>query len=172
MASSARKAFFVQGNWDAPETRMLQGVVALHGRAGKLRMHSIGGLGGSNPAPFRGPFEMSDEEARSVLDRIRYVDILTSHSPPGRAKCDRAHTEEIGSVPVREYVEREKRQLVLSGHVHESRAIDRLGGSTVVNPGAFKEGNFAEVSLHGMVSVELKTDGEISELPISRGDRQ
>jgi hypothetical protein len=61
-------------------------------------------------------------------------------------------------VPVRNYVETRTPMLVLSGHVHESRGVDNIGGTTVVNPGPLMEGNYAEVTLKGVLSVELKAE--------------
>jgi len=124
-----------------------------------LGKYSIGGLGGSGPTPFNGPFEMSDDDARAELAKLGHVDILVSHSPPLRTKCDCARSGHIGSLPVREYVEREGPSIVLSGHVHEGRSVDHLGGSTIVNPGPLMAGNYAELLLDGIISVELKTDG-------------
>jgi len=153
------KVFFVHGNWDPPDVEVPGGIISLHGRTRMIGKYSIGGLGGSGPTPGRGPFEMDDAGARSVLDKLGHVDVLVSHSPPLRTKCDRAKTGHIGSLPVREYVEREVPAIVLSGHVHEGRAVAHLGGSTIVNPGALLAGNFAEVILDGIISVELKADG-------------
>jgi hypothetical protein len=150
--------FFVHGNWDAPDTALPDGAVPLHGRTGMLGKYSIGGLGGSAPTPFNAPFEMGDDAARDVLGRLGHVDILVSHSPPLRTKCDLARSGHIGSLPVREYVQREKPSIVLSGHVHEGRAVDRLGQTTVVNPGPLMEGDYAELRLDGIISVELKSD--------------
>jgi Icc-related predicted phosphoesterase len=148
----------VHGNWDPPDTEIPQGTVALHGTTWMLGKYSMGGLGGSGPTPFNGPFETSDEEARSTLGRLGHVDILVSHSPPQMTKCDRAKSGHIGSLPVREYVQREGPSVVLSGHVHEGRSIDRLGDTTVVNPGPLMDGHYAELRLDGVISVELKTE--------------
>jgi len=156
--SGGGQVYFVHGNWDPPDSAVPEGTVTLHGKTQMLGKYSIGGLGGSGPTPFKGPFEMGDDDARATLDRIGHVDILVSHSPPLRTKCDRAHSGHIGSLPVREYVEREHPSVVLSGHVHEGRAVDHLGGSTIVNPGALMAGNYAELLLDGIISVELKTD--------------
>jgi Icc-related predicted phosphoesterase len=157
-ASGGGTVFFVHGNWDAEDTEIPEGTVALHGRTQMLGKFSIGGLGGSGPTPFNGPFEINDYKAREALAKIGHVDILVSHSPPLKTKCDRAHSGHIGSLPVREYVQREAPRLVLSGHVHEGRAVDRLGESTVVNPGPLMAGNYAELLLDGIVSVELRSD--------------
>ncbi len=156
--STGRRVIFVHGNADRREMAVPEGVESLHGAASKLGRFSVGGLGGSNLTPFGTPFEMDDGSARSVLDRLGHVDILVSHCPPVRTKCDRARAGHVGSAPVREYVEQEKPVLVLSGHVHESRAVDNVGGTTVVNAGPLADGCFAEVGLDGVVTVELKVE--------------
>lgn len=149
--------FFVQGNADSPGTEVPMGVISLHGKRSTLGGHTIGGLGGSSPTPFRTPFELVDEHAEKVLSGIGPVDILLSHCPPAGTRCDRVSSGHVGSVPVRKYVETMRPVLVLSGHAHEGRAIDNLGGTTVVNPGPLMQGNYAEVMLGGVLSVELKS---------------
>jgi len=34
--------------------------------------------------------------------------------------------------------------------------VDNVHGTTIVNPGPLKDGNYAEVGLNGIISVELK----------------
>lgn len=156
--SSNDRVFYVQGNADFPDTPIPGATVALHGRTTTLGKHRVGGLGGSNLTPFNTPFELKDEEADRVLGSLSHVDILVSHCPPRGTKCDMVPAGHVGSLPMRRYVERERPLIVLSGHAHEARAVDDLGGTTVVNPGPLREGRFAEVSLDGVVSVELKAE--------------
>lgn len=156
--STGQTVFYVPGNADSPEADVPEGVVLLHGRVAKLGAYTVGGLGGSNATPFKTPFELPDEDARSILSKLGRVDVLVSHCPPFDTMCDWAEKTHIGSVPVREYVEREQPMLVLSGHAHKSRAIDKVGGTTIVNAGPLMEGNYAEVTLSGGISVELKSD--------------
>lgn len=157
-ASFGRPVVYVPGNSDQPDAPTPVGVESLHGRTSRLGRYDVGGLGGSNQTPFSTPFEMDDDTARAALEGLGHVDILISHCPPARTKCDRGKTGHIGSVPVREYVEKERPALVLSGHVHEARAVDNLGGTTVVNAGPLMDGKFAEVRFDGILSVELKTE--------------
>jgi Icc-related predicted phosphoesterase len=156
--AAGRPVYYVQGNADAPETPLPEEVIPLHGLKSRLGRFSVGGLGGSSPTPFRTPFELTDEEARSVLDKLGRVEILVSHCPPKGTKCDKTPSGHVGSAPVREYVQRQKPVLVLSGHAHESRAVDNLSGTTVVNAGPLMEGKFAEVNLDRVISVELKAE--------------
>jgi Icc-related predicted phosphoesterase len=156
--SSNGSVFYVPGNADIPGTPVPGGTVNLHGKTGSLGRYKLGGLGGSNATPFHTPNELSDAEAERVLAALGHVDVLVSHCPPQGTRCDKVPGGHIGSIPVRRYVEREKPMLVLSGHAHESRAVDNLGGTTLVNPGPLREGKYAEVSLEGVVSVELKAE--------------
>lgn len=65
------------------------------------------------------------------------------HSPPRDTSCDVISTRQhVGSRAIRAFVERVSPRLVLSGHIHESPRVtgqwrDRLGNTTVVNPGQF-----------------------------------
>jgi Icc-related predicted phosphoesterase len=65
------------------------------------------------------------------------------HSPPRGTACDVIATgEHVGSRAIRSFVETQQPRLVLSGHIHESPRVsgawrDRIGHTTVVNPGQF-----------------------------------
>jgi hypothetical protein len=70
----------------------------------------------------------------------------------------------VGSPLIREFIEKWKPLLVLSGHIHESAAVDAIGPTRMVNPGSLAEGKYAlaEISGGGKVpfevsSLELKT---------------
>ena len=70
--------------------------------------------------------------------------------------CDRLGTgEHVGSTALRALIEREQPDLVLCGHIHESRAIDEIGATTVVNPGPVASGHYALVEVDEDVAVEL-----------------
>lgn len=69
--------------------------------------------------------------------------VVVSHSPPLDTHCDVTHGGvHVGSRALRAFVERHAPALVLSGHIHESARqtgawSDRIGSTTVVNPGQF-----------------------------------
>jgi Icc-related predicted phosphoesterase len=48
---------------------------------------------------------------------------------------------------VRAFIERAQPAVCLTGHIHEARAVDRIGQTTVVNPGALSGGGFVKVTL-------------------------
>jgi Icc-related predicted phosphoesterase len=150
---------FVPGNSDPKGLAIPSNVTSLHGRRAKLGSLVVGGLGGSNRTPFGTPFELSDGQAKRILDSIGSVDVLLSHCPPYGTKCDTtANEESIGSKPVRSYIEKNAPLLVLSGHVHEARSVDKIQETVIVNPGPLMFGNYAVADLTGGVRVELKND--------------
>lgn len=156
--SACPLVYFVPGNADAPSSPVPEGVVQLHGKRTELGGLTVGGLGGSSKTPFGTPFELEDDSARSILSEVGKVDVLISHCPPSGTRCDSVLGRHIGSDPVREYVLREKPKLVLSGHVHEARGVDRLGETELVNAGPMMRGNYAVVELGRTISVELKNE--------------
>ena len=50
---------------------------------------------------------------------------------------------------------REQPDVVLCGHIHESRAVDRIGPSQVANPGPVSAGHYALVEVGETVAVRL-----------------
>ncbi len=58
---------------------------------------------------------------------------------------------------MRKLIEDIKPLVVLCGHVHESRGIDKLGSTVIVNPGPLASGYYAIVSVSddGTVNAEL-----------------
>ncbi len=153
---TAKKVFFVPGNNDPPDAAIPEGVLNIHGRQERLDKISIGGIGGSNITPFNTRFEITDDKARQILSSLGRVEILVSHCPPFGTKCDLYSGKHLGSVPVREYVEMNKPSIVLTGHVHEARGVDKIGSTTIVNPGPMLYGNYAEVETGAVYIVELK----------------
>ena len=117
----------------------------------------------TNPTPWDSPRE-EDEDA--LLERLRGLasrlepgvpTIFNLHCPPHGTSLDRApqltadlqvvkdggepRIVSVGSTAVRTLIEEVQPVLSLHGHIHESRAVARIGRTTCVNPGsAYAEG--------------------------------
>lgn len=70
--------------------------------------------------------------------------ILVSHNPPKDTKCDAVNAElHAGSQLFTDFIKENQPLAVICGHIHEGRAIDKIGESVVINPGPLLESNYA-----------------------------
>jgi Icc-related predicted phosphoesterase len=128
------------------------------GRVVAAGPYEIFGCGYANMTPWHGPRDLEEEELRRVLERTEGAigdprrTILDIHAPPVDTALDLAPEldadlkpktaagemllHHVGSPSVRSLVERVRPLLSLHGHIHESKAVDRVGETPVFNPGS------------------------------------
>jgi Icc-related predicted phosphoesterase len=151
------------------------------GRIVRAGPYEIFGCGYANMTPWRCPRDLEEEELRKILDRTSgEIDrprrtILDIHAPPFDTALDLAPEldaelkpktaagemlmHHVGSPSVRELIERVRPIVSLHGHIHESKAVDRVGDTPVYNPGsAYYSGR-----LQGLL-VDLDGDRVVSHL--------
>lgn len=117
---------------------------------------AIMGLGCSTFTPFGTPSEFPESRFADWLEHMwrdarkyRHV-VLSSHTPPHDTLCDIVGDGiHVGSSAVRDFLLDAQPDVCLCGHIHESRALDRLGRTVLVNPGAFATGGYAVLRLAG-----------------------
>ncbi|MDG7015789.1 MAG: metallophosphoesterase family protein [Nitrososphaerota archaeon] len=148
-----KPVFIVLGNHDYPVREMFAAKNVLHGTSTRFGGYTIGGLGGSLPVQG-GPLELEETEYLVLTKNLGPVDVLISHQPPINTKIDLSYdgstemgVRNIGSTAIRKYIVETQPILALVGHVHESPGVDVIGRTTIVNPGPFMTGNYAEVIL-------------------------
>lgn len=105
-----------------------------------------------------------DEAERALSGLMTEGCVLLTHVPPlghldGVAVpavfAPSGSVEHIGSQMVLQLVERFRPRLVISGHVHEARGIERAGGTVFVNPGPARDGFGAKIDLNNKISARL-----------------
>ncbi len=117
----------------------------------------------ANITPWRCPRDYDEEVLKKELvELVSKVEdtsklILNTHCPPYNTTLDLAPKldenlkpvtsgggmvfEHVGCRSVREIIEEYQPLIGLHGHIHESRSIDKIGRTTIVNPGsAYNEG--------------------------------
>ncbi|MEM0026567.1 MAG: metallophosphoesterase [Ignisphaera sp.] len=161
------KILAVPGNVDNPKHYFEASInndifMNLHENFYMYKEYVFVGFGGSNITPFNTFFENTEDtiekKLAALLENInnRNKIILTTHAPPYNSKCDVAYSgQHIGSTAIRNIIERFKPILVLSGHVHESRCIDKIGNTTIINPGPMSKGYYAMVKLGDIIEANL-----------------
>jgi len=163
----APRLLALAGNMDSPaiDARLAELGVSIDARGVVLDDVGIFGVSSAPISPLRTPYELPEAEldqriARGVaaVEECR-VTIFCPHAPPARTSCDRLRAgEHVGSEAIRSFVERAQPDLVLCGHIHESRGVDEIGRSRIVNPGPAAAGHFVVVETNGEVVFTL--DGE------------
>ena len=160
----ASRLLAVAGNMDSPATdaRLASLGVALDGHGVVLGDVGVFGVSGGPKSPLHTPYEITEEqiEARieSGFDDVMNcrVKIFCPHAPPKDTACDRIHSGlHVGSTAVRTFIERAQPDLVLCGHIHESRGEDHIGRTRVVNPGPVSAGHYAVVEVGETLTVRL-----------------
>lgn len=126
------------------------------------------GLGYSTPTPFGTPSEVSDDRLKSWLDGAVQADmdwerlIFMPHNPPFGTLVDRVRGgEPVGSRAVRAFIETHQPAVCITGHIHESAAVDDLGATRIINPGCFHFGGYAWIGLVGeTLTADLRRLGD------------
>jgi uncharacterized protein len=157
----------VAGNMDSPaiDARLAQLGVALDGRGIVVDGVGVCGVSAAPLSPMHTPYELTDEElAHRAHDAFAAIagarlKVFCPHAPPFDTACDRLPSgEHVGSGVIRDVVEREQPDVVLCGHIHESRGTDTIGRSSIVNPGPVGAGHFALLDVDDAISVSLDED--------------
>ncbi|KYC46010.1 MAG: phosphodiesterase [Candidatus Methanofastidiosum methylothiophilum] len=153
--------YTVFGNCDKSEVRdyIASEGISLHEKEIKIGDYSLGGFGGSNKSPFGTPLEYEEDQIMAGLSKLSFEKmILVTHVPPYATKLDRiGNNKPIGSISVKNIIEKRQPLVAISGHVHESRAIDLIGKTHLLNPGPLKDGYYGVVKINQeKIKVELK----------------
>ncbi len=121
--------------------------VNIHGRSVIIKDIGICGFGGSNPTPFNTPLEFEEiqiyEEARKVFKIVsnQKIILFITHAPPYGTKTDLlASGVHVGSKSIRKVIEEFQPTLNICGHIHESKGVDEIGLTQVINPGELSDG--------------------------------
>ncbi len=108
-------------------------------------------------------FRMITEQGAQKWDNL----IAIMHNPPKDTNCDMIPGGiHVGSAVLRKFIEDYEPLAVITGHIHESAGTDKIGNTTVVNPGSLAEGKYAWLNVSKNAgewkvdSVELKKLGE------------
>ncbi|MGA2797459.1 MAG: metallophosphoesterase [Thermoguttaceae bacterium] len=154
----------VAGNCDSPQIdqRLVELGVSVAGRGMIINDVGIHGLS-ATPPWHRGMYGFTEEEMIQHLqagyNQIKHARrrVVLAHVPPHGIKLDRTHFfQHVGSTALREFVEQTQPILVVCGHLHESRGVDMLGPTTVVNCGPAGSGCYAIAEIDDQVRVDLR----------------
>ncbi len=155
----------VAGNMDPPE---LEGEftglgVSINGRGEILGSVGFFGVSAAPLSPLHTPYEITEEEIARRADAGwkavagSMTTVFVPHAPPARTRLDRTFIGlHVGSTSVRKAIETYQPDLVICGHIHESRGTDQMGKTRMVNCGAAGKGYYAVIEVGKDIGIELK----------------
>lgn len=155
----------VAGNMDPVEIEeaFSANSVSVNARGTMLDDVGIFGVSGSPFTPMHTPNEISEEEisfrAHSGWKDVQAarIKIFVPHAPPHNTKLDNLRSgQHVGSTSIRKFVEQFQPDVLVCGHIHESRGTDTLEKTIMVNCGPAANGFYAILTVGKTVSVELK----------------
>jgi putative phosphoesterase len=154
----------VAGNMDLPAFDSAYELMGVNINAKGIIVGEMGffGVAGSPFTPMNTPYEISETEiarrARSgwqEIDTARWK-IFVPHAPPKGTSLDKLLIgKHVGSLAVREFVELHEPDVLVCGHIHESRGLDALGKTQMVNCGPAARGYYAVIEIADTVKINL-----------------
>lgn len=164
--------FLIPGNHDLPLIAKTpdffpKNFIQMHNKSSIFRINGfekeiyIFGFGGSKPIPGfpvkePGPnyFTFEPDEIYKSLNILateegsifseNYFTILFVHEPPFNTSLDITHQKKhVGSKPIRRIIEEFQPNIAVAGHIHESRGVDKIGQTIIINAGEAKYNNYA-----------------------------
>ncbi len=155
---------YVPGNCDPPAllNEKIEGALMTHG---KCEVFGTYGFIGAGAIPVDrvhpNPLEVNDEEIMTALSKgmnlcgSKHSLIIVSHSPPAYTRLDKAFFGgHVGSPLLRQFIEKYAPIAVFCGHIHESKGMDRIGKTVIVNTGPARHGNCVVADLNGKVEMQ------------------
>lgn len=137
------------------------GTIDLHRRKETIDGITFGGAGGADYTPFNTLFEFGDDTFSQWLGPLMEENMILVTHAPAYGFLDKSHRgKHKGSQSLRVLVDRWRPILMLSGHMHEARGIERHNGTVFVNPGPAKDGFGALVELKPPNAPEVGNEQE------------
>lgn len=162
------KVLAVPGNCDMPDTVgvLEKAYASVHNKHITFGGWQFFGFGGSVPTSSEMPFEIEEAEIERSLRAIAVQGgVMVTHTPPyGMNDIGRSGIHG-GSKRILSVANDFKVKLSLSGHMHESRGVQTLGGTVFVNPGSARNGHYASIWLGNEVKVRLQEYGRMKSKP-------
>ena len=146
----------VHGNCDPPAVEEYLEIHrnALDRRCVQIDGITFAGLGGALSYHGADRNQSPEDQFTHLLEDLKPQvtangpSVFVSHHPAYGTKLDRiGPAKHAGSTAIRAFIEQTKPILAISGHVHEAIGVDNLNGTTLVNPGPFKDGRYAKIDI-------------------------
>jgi putative phosphoesterase len=155
----------VAGNMDSPsfDAPFVRLGVNINAKGFVLEDVGFFGIAGSPFTPMHTPYEISEEEIQRRAEagwrdvQSTRWKVFVPHPPPRDTKLDKIFLgKHVGSTAVREFVYRNQPDVLICGHIHESRGLDTLGKTKMVNCGSAGRGSYAVIEIQDEITIDVR----------------
>lgn len=163
--NSGLPLFVVAGNMDSPDFDKRHEDLGVSINAKGIMLGNVGifGVSASPFTPLHTPYEIAEEEIARRAE-LGWTDVAAArwkifvpHAPPRDTKLDRITLgRHVGSTAVRTFIEQHQPDIVVCGHIHESRGIDTIGKTRIINCGPAGKGCYAVIEIGEHSTVEAR----------------
>lgn len=153
LKKASKYLFMVPGNEDPGDVRklMVKEDLDMHGKYKKLKDTTFVGFEGARWIESEGEAFHVYDPIHKVMGKLKGKRILVSHVPPFDTTADKLWTgHHVGSPFLRSLIEEYQPDLVVCGHIHESRGVDKIGKTKILNTGALADGFAAWINTDSM----------------------
>lgn len=148
LKQASKKVFAVPGNEDPEEVREAMKEINIHGKSMELEDFEVIGFEGANWIETESGTLMHYDPLHETLRNATKKTIVLTHVPPFDTETDKLWTgRHVGSTFLRSIIEEYQPDFVISGHIHESGGLDKIGKTLILNPGALADGYSAWMDL-------------------------
>lgn len=147
----------VAGNMDTPEIDNTLTAIGCSINGLGLIIKDIGffGVSAAPYSPLHTPYEISEEEvlrrANIGWNEVKHArwKVFVPHAPPYETKLDRTFFgKHVGSISIRNFIEKNKPNIVVCGHIHEARGTDTIGSTQMINCGSAAKGYYGIIEIN------------------------
>jgi Icc-related predicted phosphoesterase len=185
LADTGYKVYMAPGNDDFFEVDQVitdsKVIVNCNNKNVMLGDHEMITFSWTNPTPWNTPREKTDAELEPMLEELighiknMPAAIFNFHAPPYGYALDLApeltadlvqaaeRKIHVGSKAVTKMIQKYQPLLGLHGHIHESRGVQKIGRTTILNPGS----EYSEGVLKGVVVVLQR--GKVTDYVFTNG---
>jgi hypothetical protein len=185
LANTSYKVYMAPGNDDHMEVDDVIAdssvIVNCNNRNVLVGDHEMVTFAWTNPTPWDTPREKPDEQLEPMLEELiakvenKSRAIFNFHAPPYGFALDLApeltadlvqaadRKIHVGSRAVANMIKKYQPLMGLHGHIHESRGVQKVGKTTIINPGS----EYSEGILRGVVI--MLDDGKVQDYVFTSG---
>ncbi|MBP1910009.1 metallophosphoesterase family protein [Methanolobus bombayensis] len=168
----SQKILAVPGNCDHESIiKVVENSNAINLHKGSIFIDGVRfiGMGGSNPTPFCTPFEIQEcdfeENVSHMLENVEANEVLVTltHTPPFGV-LDMVGYTHVGCKALKVFLDRA--DLMICGHIHEARGIERSGKTIIVNPG------MAALGFAAIIDIDIENNKTNIDVKLIESDRE